>query len=142
MTEKEFISGWTKKIEKEGIKKFPEDFIVNKDLEKIELPGKTLIIGEEFFGSYEILTIDGNPFLQLKNHTKAKYIVYSNRLKPKIILVPSSESEIKTAVSNYENYLDGILKEIKQDYTKNFPYGKNSIASANEIFKILNLTRY
>jgi hypothetical protein len=142
LTEKEFISGWTKKIGKEGIKKFPDDFIVNKDLEEIELPGKTLILGEEFFGSYEILTIDGNPFLQLKSHTKAKYIIYSNRLKPKTIKIPLSEFEINSAVSNYEDYLDSILKEIKQDYTKNFPDGKNSIASANEIFKILNLTRY
>jgi hypothetical protein len=142
LTEKEFISGWTRKIGKEGIKKFPDDFVGNMNLGEVELPGKTLFLGEEFFGTYEILTVDGNPFLQLKNHTKAKYIIYSNRLKPKIIKIPSLESEIKSAVSNYEDYLDGILKKIKQDYTKNFPDGKNSIASANEIFKILNLTRY
>jgi len=142
LTEKEFISGWIKKIEKEGIKKFPENFITNFDTEKIELPGMALVIGEEFFGSHEIFTVDGNSFLQLQSHIKAKYIVYSNRLKPKVIRIPASESDIKTAVSNYENYLDDILKEIKLDYEKIFPEGKNSILSANEIFKVLNLTRY
>ncbi len=142
MTEKEFISGWTKKIEEAGIKNFPDDFIENLTTKEFNLPGKALVIGQEFFGSYEILTIDGDSFLHVKSYIQAKYIIYANRLKPKIILIPLTESEIKTIVSNYENYLDEILKKIKLDYNKIFPDGKNSILSANEIFKILNLTRY
>ncbi len=142
MTEKEFISGWTKKIGEAGIKNFPDDFITNFITEEIELPGKTLVLGQEFFGSHEILTIDGTPFLQLNSFVKAKYLIYSNRLKPKFIRIPTNESEIKSAVSDYENYLDNILKEIKVDYNTKFPDGKNSVASANEIFRILNLTRY
>jgi hypothetical protein len=142
LTEKEFISGRAQKIKKEGIKNFPDDFIINLNTEAFELPGKTLVLGQEFFGSHEILTIDGNPFLQLNSYSKAKYIIYSNRLKPKIIRIPAFESDLNLAVSNYESYLDDILKKIKMDYINNFPDGKNSIASANEIFKILNLTRY
>lgn len=142
MTEKEFISGWTKKIAEAGIKNFPDDFIKDLSTEVFKLPGKTLVIGQEFFGSHEILTIDGDSFLQVSSYSKAKYIVYANRLKPKIIKIPLLVSEIKTIVSNYEIYLDGILKEIKIDYNKIFPDGKNSIMSVNEIFKILNLNRY
>jgi hypothetical protein len=142
LTEKEFISGWTKKIEKEGIKNFPDDFITNLDKEAFELPGKTLVLGQEFFGSHEILTIDGNPFIQLSSHAKAKYLIYSNRLKPKSIMIPKNESEIKSVVSNYENYLDSMLKKIRADYNSNFPDGKNSVVTANEIFRILNLIRH
>ena len=142
MTEKEFISGWINKIGKTGIKDFPDDFIINFITEEIELPGKTLVLGQEFFGSHEILTIDGTPFLQLSSFDKAKYLIYSNRLKPKFIHIPTKNSEIKLAVSDYENYLDNFLKEINADYNIKFPDGKNSVVSANEIFRILNLTRY
>jgi len=55
MTEKEFISSRVSRLASDGIKIFPSDFIVIKDYKELRLPGKTLLIGEEFFGKYEIL---------------------------------------------------------------------------------------
>ena len=81
MIEKEFISKWTVSLSKNGIKAFPEDFLGNMTTEEIKLPGRTLVIGEEFFGNYEILTVDGTAVLQAESQYKAKYIVYSNRKK-------------------------------------------------------------
>jgi hypothetical protein len=106
------------------------------------MPGKALIIGGSFFGSIEILTADGIVFLQVDSNLKAKYIIYSNRTKPLKIIIPERESEIKEAVDNYAKYLDHLIREIETDYKKCFPGGKNSTLHINNIFKILNLTRY
>ena len=142
MTEKEFISGWTNKISNEGIKTFPGEFINKSDNVIVKLPGKALVIGKEFFGSFEILTVDGSPVLHADSHVKAKYIIYANRMKPGEIIVPKDENGIKQSVTLYENYLDEFIKLIGIDYKKNFPGGKNSISVVNEIFKMLNLIRY
>ena len=141
MTEKEFISSWTEKLSDGNLKNFPGDFIESYDSSKIELPGKPLVIGEEFFGSYEVLTVDGNPVMQVESNEKAKYIIYANRLKPGSIIIPNDDGEIKKAVINYSRYLDSIIKEIESDYRKNFPSGVNSVSAVNDIFRILNLTR-
>jgi hypothetical protein len=106
------------------------------------MPGKALVIGESFFGSIEILTTDGSLFLYADSHVKAKYIIYSNRNQPSSITIPKDETIIKTAVEKYENYLDLLIKQIEQDYKKTFPSGKDSILLINNIFKLLNLTRY
>ena len=77
------------------------------------MPGKALVIGGSFFGSLEILTTDGNLFLHVDSHLKAKYIIYSNRNRPLKISIPEKESEIKSAVEKYENYLDQLIKQLK-----------------------------
>ncbi len=142
MTEKEFISEWIKKISKEQTKKFPEDFANFKDYNEIELPGKTLVIGQQFFGSFEVITVNGSLVLHAESHDKAKYIVYANKEKPATIKIPSDENEIKKAVSQYEKYIDSIIKQIETDYKKKFPGIKNSAGVVNEIFRVLNFTRY
>ena len=142
MTEKDFISSWIEKIKAEGIKSFPDEFIDSKDFEEVALPGKTLIIGQEFFGSYEILSVDGSLVLHAENHTKAKFVIYANRMKPKKIKIPKGEKILKASVSSYEEYLDGFIKKIETDYRKNFPGIKNSGDVTNGILRILNLTRY
>jgi hypothetical protein len=142
LTEKEFISKWTASLSENGIKAFPEDFKDNKSSEEIKLPGKTLVIGEEFFGNYEVLTIDGTAVLHAENQYKAKYIVYSSRKKNTSIKIPVKSEDIKIAVAKYENYLDSIIKEIEADYKKSFPGEKRNNDLTNEIFRVLSLNRY
>ncbi len=121
MTEKEFISQSVESISSEGIKKFPDDFIQPDECGQLKLPGKALVIGQEFFGAVEILTVDGTPVLQAKDHATAKYIIYANRLKPKFIKIPNEEKKIKTATADYEDYLDSLFKRIEKNYKNEFP---------------------
>jgi hypothetical protein len=101
---------------------------VSGAIKEIIVPGKALVIGGSFFGSLEILTTDGSVFLTVDSHIKAKYIIYSNRNRPLKINIPEKELEIKSAV--------------ELNYKKTFPGGKDSALLINNIFKILNLTRY
>jgi len=142
MNDKEFINSWVSKLASDGIKIFPGDFIsLNNNYTEIRLPGKTLLIGEEFFGRYEIITPDGNPVFYANNYANAKFILYANRYTPELILVPSDETQIKKAIQAYELHLDSIIKEIETDYKKYFPEEKNSKSIVNEIFRQLNLVR-
>ncbi|MDR3626843.1 MAG: hypothetical protein P4L45_08415 [Ignavibacteriaceae bacterium] len=125
-----------------SLKSFPDEFIDSTALQDITLPGKALIIGGSFFGSIEILTTDGSVFMNVESHLKAKYIIYSNRNRPLKITIPEKETELKSTVEKYENYLDQLIKQIEADYKKNFPGGKDSALLINNIFKILNLIRY
>ena len=142
MKEKEFTSKWITSLREKGIKKFPDDFLINEITEEINLPSKTLVIGQEFFGSYEVLTVDGAAVLQAENLHKAKYITYSSRTRTSSVKIPKNDDHVKTLVTQYENYLDSIIKEIESDYKKNFPGEKRSNALTNEIFLVLNLNRY
>ncbi len=143
MNEKEFINARILQITSSGIKNFPSDFISpGYKYSELKLPSKTLIIGEEFFGQYEIITPDGNSILHAKNHTQAKYILYSNRKLPAFINIPDDDSLLKDAVQKYESYLDSLIKETENIYKKSFPEEKNSKAVVSEIFKQLNLVRY
>ncbi len=142
MKEKEFITKWTTSLSEDGIRKFPDDFTKESKVEKIELPGKSLVIGEEFFGSFEVLTIDGTAVMQADSQSKAKFIVYASRNKITKLNIPENPEEVKSSVSKYENYLDTIIKEIEADYKKTFPGEKRGNALVNEIFRVLNLNRY
>jgi hypothetical protein len=142
LIEKEFISKWTVSLSEKGIKTFPEDFLENLTTEEIKLPGKTLVIGEELFGNYEVLTVDGTAVLQAESQYKAKYIVYSNRKKSPSVKIPVKSEDIKSTVAKYENYLDSIIKEIEADYKKSFPGEKKCNDLTNEIFRVLSLNRY
>jgi hypothetical protein len=141
MNEKEFISSWVSKLASDGIKNFPADFITIKNYSELKVPCKTLLIGEEFFGKYEIITPDGNSILHVNSYPNAKFILYANRNTPEIILIPSSEVELNKAVQMYESHLDSIIKDIEIAYKKTFPEEKNSKSVVKEIFRQLNLVR-
>lgn len=142
MNEKIFISSWISRISSDGIKIFPSDFLSEKIIcNEITLPGKTLLIGEEFFGHYEIITADGDSVIRTDSYLKAKYILYANRNTPEKIFMPGNEDEVKRTVRSYELYLDSLIKEIETDYKKNFPGEKNSKTVVSEIFRQLNLVR-
>ena len=58
------------------------------------------------------------------------------------IKVPVKEAELKTIVEQYEGYIDQLIRQVELDYRKSFPGNKDSAQIINNIFKILNLTRY
>lgn len=141
-TEKEFIAKTVESLNAKGIKIFPDEFVFSSGMKTISVPAKVLIMGEEFFGSYEILSTDRKVVHQASTYSEAKYFIYASRKKTVEITIPVNEEEIKPAVLQYEKYLDSIMKEIVSLYKKTFPEGKNSLFVMNEILMILNLVRY
>lgn len=141
-TEKEFITKTVETLNKKGIKNFPDEFVSSSGMKTISVPAKILIMGEEFFGSYEILSADRKVVHQTSTYSEAKYLIYASRKRAAEISIPVNEEEIKRAVLQYEKYLDSIMKEIVSLYKKTFPEGKNSLFVMNEILMILNLVRY
>ena len=142
MIEKEFIAKTVEALNKKGIKIFPDEFVSSSEMKTISVPAKILIMGEEFFGSYEILSADRNAVYQASTYSEAKYLIYASRKRSPEIPIPLSEEETKQTVLLYEKYLDSLMKEIVSLYKKNFPEGKNSLFVMNEILMILNLVRY
>lgn len=142
MNEKLFVGNWVKKCMSEGIKNFPVDFADESYLERKSAPAKTLIIGQEFFGAYEIITTGGESVFQAKNYDEAKFVVYSARNRSGFYYLPKDLSQLKPLLKQYDEYLDSILSEILVDYKKTFPGEKNFHSLSNEIFRILNLIRY
>ncbi|HRI47031.1 MAG: hypothetical protein KF721_07935 [Ignavibacteriaceae bacterium] len=141
MNEKDFVIEQSKELS-ESIKSFPSDFIEDYEGKVISVPSKNLILGEEFFGKYEILTADGFLVLHAETYEEAKFIVYSSRLKTSSVKVPADVEVLKSSLSGYSKYLDGIIKNIAARYKKKFPEGKNLHSVTNDIFRILNLVRY
>lgn len=140
MTEKEFTTEWIKKIKKD-LKRFPEDFISIDNVEILEMPAKNLLLTPQLFDSYEIIDNDSNIIFHLNDINKAKYILYSNRNKPKNIPVPLKQDDIEKAVQLYETYIDEILRAIEKDYRTKFPASKNFSIISIHIFNALNLVR-
>jgi hypothetical protein len=118
LNEKDFISKQISKLKTEGIKIFPGDFCDLSDSNEINLPEENLILGKDFFGSFEITTTSGEPVLNVEAPAEAKFIVYSSRKRKKQIRVPKDKNIIDEAVQTYENYLDELLTKIKNDYKK------------------------
>jgi hypothetical protein len=143
LTEKEFTSKWTQKLSSESLKKFPEEFSSINEFKEENFPAKTLVIGKEFFGAFEILTVDGKSVYQAKDYNEAKYIIYSNRAnKNNPVKIPLNSCDIKSSVIKFESYMDSIIKEIEIDFRKTFPDSKNSTLVVNNVLRIINLTRY
>jgi len=142
VTEKEFISHYINKYSETNNKIFPDDFNSLTNTENLELPDKTLVLGNEFFGSIEIITTGGSPVLQVESIHKAKYIVYATVNRSGNIVIPKNEDEIKTAVDKYEKHLDWILLDIEEKLKKKLPESQNLHSVSNEIFLKLNLVRY
>jgi hypothetical protein len=141
LNEKDFIFSKSKDLSLSGLKNFPEDFNNPKNIKTIDVPEKVLVLGKEFFGSFEVTSATGDFVLTFQNEFEAKYVVYSSRNRRNQINIPVEHSDIKKAVDEYEKYLDKLLLEIKNEYQRKFNNGKNITAVSNEIFKKLNLTR-
>ena len=125
MNENLFIENWLTKVQSSGIRKFPHHFIDESQLDNISIPIKTLVIGQEFFGAYEIITTDGESVYHASNYDEARFIVYSSKERNGKTFIPKDRSIIKSLIDSYNNYLDDLLAQIKNDYKKNFQDGKN-----------------
>ena len=141
MSEADFIFSKTRELSLSGIKNFPLDFVNINESSEIEVPEKVLVLGKEFFGSYEVTSATGDFVMTFSNIYEAKYIAYASKNRKNKIHMPGDISSIKRSVDEYEKYLDKILLEIKIDYQKKINGGKNLSSVSNEIFKRLNLTR-
>ncbi len=141
MTVKEFISLTVKSFLKDGIKVFPDDFIRTSSVEKLEIPAKTLILGKELFGNVEVITTDGSQVLLTDDLMKGKFFVYASSSANGLIEIPLEKEMIKTAVEEYERYIDFILKKIQREYRIAFPGSEDNLNIVNEVFKKLNLIR-
>lgn len=141
MTVKEFVSQYVNSHTDKNIKKFPDDFIKLSDPKKLELPPKTSVLGNEFFGQFEILSTEGTPLLQASDIFEAKYIVYANKQRKGTILIPKISAEIKKVVELYEEYLDSVLHDIEGSFLNEFPNSPELHKTTNEIFLKLGLSR-
>jgi hypothetical protein len=141
MDERNFISLWIQTLNTESIKNFPEDFALAGECKIYNLPGKGLLIGKEFFGEYELISAEGLEVLKVDSYDKAKFFIYANRDKPKVLSIPIEDSIIREMTTKYEKYLDLIVKKINQDYRIKFPSAKNFTEVINQIFNHLNLIR-
>jgi len=141
LNEKDFIFSKSKDLSLSGLKNFPQDFSNSKKISTIEVPEKVLLLGKEFFGSFEVTSATGDFSLSFQNEFEAKYVVYASHNRKNKINIPVEHSAIRSAVEEYEKYLDKLLLEIKNDYQKKINNGKNITLVSNEIFKKLNLTR-
>lgn len=141
MNIKEFISQYVSSFSEKDAKNFPGDFAKLTDPKKLDLPNKTIVLGNEFFGQFEITTTDGTPLLQTVDYFEAKYIVYASRQKSGNILISNKLSEIKEAVESYEEYLDSVLHDISGSFLNEFPNSPELHTTTNEIFLKLGLVR-
>ena len=141
METKKFIADTVIGLQAKGLKNFPGDFLDGVDTEEICLPAKSLIMGDELFGAYEIFTSGGEPVCIVQSYEKGKYIVYAGRAKTGRILIPKNEADISNILSGYNSYLDSIMKEIAERYRLLFGGNKDPNEAINQIFKILNLIR-
>ena len=140
MNDKEFVSKWIQNVGS-MLKKFPDDFLTNIETENLQMPGKTISLGSELFGQFEIVDLNGNPILQTDDYNLIKFVLYANRLKPQSLLKPKNKSDIKAVVKGYENLLDSFIKEIKIELNKVLP-NSDFLRLSNQIFNALNLQRY
>lgn len=142
MTLKDFEKKWFINIKDGLLMNFPADFIDEKECDEIKMPGRSLIIGPELFGSYELLDIDGQSHFQTDSLHRAKYILYANRLKPVKILIPKSNDSIQKSVRSYEKHLDSILKEMQVDYNAIFKDPDKFLSVSKNVFNSLMLRRF
>jgi hypothetical protein len=141
LTKKEFVEYWKNKLISEGIKTFPDDFLDNVETLKKKIPAKTLILGSELFGTFEVITTDGEIITQAENYIDAKYYVYASQQRKSEIKFPIDKNLVPLIVKKYEQYIDNIITEVTKDLRKSFPDTKE-INPVAEILKTLNLVRY
>lgn len=141
MTKKEFVEYWKNKLISEGIKTFPDDFLDNVETLQKKIPAKTLILGSELFGTFEVITTDGEIIIQAEDYVEAKYYVYASQQRKSEIKFPVDKNLIPLIVKKYEQYIDNIIIEITKDFRKSFQDTKE-INPVSEILKVLNLVRY
>lgn len=142
MNEKDFIENTFTKILSSNLRKFPADFLEQDLLINIPVPVKTLVLGNEFFGKFEIITTDGEQVYQADTLNEAKFFIYSSAKRNGSAYLPKDKNRINKAIEDYHKYLDDIIRMIKSEYKKAFPDGNDILSVSNKIFQKLNIIRY
>lgn len=142
MTEKDFVSLWIEKLQGGMLPQFPEAYIDGITCSDMPLPGKNILLGEELFGSYELIDSEGNSVMVTDSHSRAKYVLYSNRIYLNSVKIPDDEQKTADIVKTYEKKIDSLLKDIEKNFKKEFPESKNFLQASNTIFNKLNIKRY
>ena len=141
MTEKEFVEKWTGDLITHRIKKFPDDFFSGNDYSTLTIPTCNLLLGEELFGKIEIIDTTGKSIMFTENIYHAKYILYSSYNNIKTIKIPASDLELREVVKSFEIFTEKLLKELNQEFKKEFPKSKNFNEVADKIFNYWGLKR-
>jgi len=139
--EKDLIKNWLAKNRKIINKEFPKDFIGGLDCESIRMPEKILLLGEQFFGFYQLCDTNGELYFQEEELSKAKYIAYCSILKSDSISIPLNINDINTVVRAYEKHLDSMIISIKNEVA-NAQLKTKDDEIVRQIFNTLNLIRY
>jgi hypothetical protein len=142
MTQKKFTDRWIKRIKEDKLQKFPDSYIKSFDCFEIAFPQKTLLLGSELFGSYEILDINKTVVYTAHSLTEAKYILYANRWLPAKLAIPNDEIDLQNTVKEYEKHLDSIIRECEKDFKFDFPDSDRFSEVSRTIFSSLNIRRY
>lgn len=142
MNEKEFIDNIISQIQASEIRKFPFDFLDSTYLLKISIPVKTLVLGNEFFGAYEIITTEGEQVFQAATLNEAKFFIYSSADRNGSAYLPKDKTMINRIIEEYHEYLDNIIRMIRSEYKKAFPEGRDILTVSNKVFQKLNIIRY
>ena len=137
MTEKDFILQHA-----DSIKTFPDDFITDGEMLNIPLPGQRLNLGEELFGTFGIIDNTGHTIHTAQSLTEAKYYIYANRSNKNSLSIPKEEKVLTACVAAFEKYLDEMIKQIRKEYSKNFPEGISQHETVTQIFYQLDLVRF
>jgi hypothetical protein len=142
LTEKEFVDKLLSVFFDEGVKVFPDDFLTTDEVEKLELPRKVFIPGNQLFDQFEIISVDGENTMQFNSFKKSKYIIYASRNPQRPVILPRNIQSLEFALKKYEEYVDSVILKIQNGFRKYFPASLNMNKITNQLINKLNLARY
>jgi hypothetical protein len=127
---------------KEGIKKFPDDFLNKKpkpqDCISVAVPDMPLKLGHFFMGQQEVVA-EGFIY-QAPSLVTAKYIIYARKANEYTVCLPNDEMVITKAVTDYERYLKELFQKLNQELlNRTFDHRQAEILS-HRIFQELGLS--
>jgi len=126
---------------KEGIKKFPDDFLNKKpkpqDCISVVVPDIPLKLGHFFMGQQEIVA-EGFSY-QAPSLAVAKYIIYARKPAEYIVSLPNEETVVTKAVTDYERYLKELFQKLNQELLHRTFDHKQAETLSRRIFQELGL---
>ncbi|MDP2932070.1 MAG: hypothetical protein Q8O05_06215, partial [Chloroflexota bacterium] len=126
---------------KEGIKKFPDDFLNKKpkpqDCISVAVPDVPLRLGNYFLGQQEVV---GEGFsYQAPSLAAAKYIIYARKPNEYIVCLPNDEVVVTKAVTDYERYLKELFQKLNQELLNRLLDHRQAETLSRRIFQELGL---
>jgi hypothetical protein len=126
---------------KEGIKKFPDDFLNKKpkpqDCISVAVPDTPLKLGHFFMGQQEIVA-EGFSY-QAPSLVTAKYIIYASKANEYTVCLPNDEVVITKAVTDYERYLKELFQKLNQELLNRTFDHRQAETLSHRIFQELGL---